>query len=886
MCDDIITLRSPINLTAGWTHCAVVVVHKQKAYLLLPTLQGVDVLPAAKQIRKWQAEGVQVAVRQLRGADAERVGRTSKDLLHGALQGCAWDRYLPELQRDAGGRVVAVRTNQVMRLPRMPAGSPSLSASEEGSKGRPPASPSVPFSPPIGGLGGAGSITSPGADRFGALSLASPPPIGAGTGLASGPLGRRGSTHTDAASSTGSDASEMPSFIRSFLRLLIPRVWAALSAVPPQVEVELRRAFARADRDGDGLVGMADVQGILQDVRGNDVTKGEAEQFVRLMQLPPSEGASISLDHFLYGLARRPLQEIPVEHDLQAILCGEFTATMYELCGLLPVRTAATLSPAVSTSRSEASAGSPSFGLSEASRRGSLSSHCSGTPVAGGSGSGGFAVAPHAADSFSPTGLQATPRDAAAAHTGVKTLSPRLPEGATTATMDAALVFGLSRRNSAGVLPVSEAAAGIASPPGRGRASVPHLGDAAGGLLFGGAAVGSEPPGSRRSSGASTSHPAGLQSPPGGFSAASGDTSREHTGASAAEPLTARPALPPNLRSASVHMVPAHAPAASSTAAGFAHAGAATARHIFDAFSPMRTSRGSLPGSGADMAGGRETTSPAAGHLAFSPPSGVGGVSGALPLAAGASLTARTTSKSSAVGGGATIVVIDSTCGDLRHFLPATFSSSFEPHLALLRGRLELEALVDAAEDGVIATGSSAPAPLPADASAAVQLLTASVFGRGRSDSSGAAARAVQAAPPTAAASKLESAPATRASPAHEAKAAEEYAAPGHRQAPTAFSLQVGSISPQDLTASPGLLRPSTASSAAPSASPQLSVVTGSVSPGAADRGHAVVAVKPAWSEEAEEKGSAAAGRKGGDTPSFQPTPLERLQQGRPASRG
>jgi hypothetical protein len=679
----------------------------------------------------------------------------------------------------------------------------------------------------------------------------------------------------------------MPSFIRSFLRLLIPRVWAALSAVPPQVEVELRRAFARADRDGDGLVGMADVQGILQDVRGNDVTKGEAEHFVRLMQLPPSEGASISLDHFLYGLARRPLQEIPVEHDLQAILCGEFTATMYELCGLLPVRTAATLSPAVSTSRSEASAGSPSFGLSEASRRGSLSSHCSGTPVAGGSGSGGFAVAPHAADSFSPTGLQATPRDAAATHTGVKTLSPRLPEGATTTSMDAALVFGLSRRNSAGVLPVAEAAAGIASPPGRGRASVPHLGDAAGGLLFGGAAVGTEPPGSRRSSGASTSRPAGLQSPPGGFSAASGEASREHTGGSAAEPLTARPALPPNLRSASVHMVPAHAPAASSAAAGFAHAGAATARHIFDAFSPMRTSRGSLPGSGSDTVGGRETASPSAGHLAFSPPSGARGASGVLPLAAGASLTARTTSKSStAVGGGATIVVIDSTCGDLRHFLPATFSSSFEPHLSLLRGRLELEALVDAAEDGVVGTGSSAPAPLPADASAAVQLLTASVFGRGRSDSSGAAARATQATFPSAAASKPVSAYATRAPSAHDAKAAEEYAAPGHRQAPTAFSLQVGSISPQDLTASPGLLRPSTASPAVPSASPQLSVVTGPVSPRGGDRGHAVVAVKPAWSEDAEEKGSAAAVRRGDDTPSFQPTPLERLQQGRPASRG
>lgn len=317
----------------GWTHCGLIVSHKGKPYLLLPTTEGVDVLPAAKQISRWALEGVKVAVRQLAASDldAERIASVCRDLLHAALQGCAWSAFLPELKQDEAGRTILPRDVQRMRLPRAAASTGSA----------PTATTSVASRP-----GTAGVTTV----RDGAVDRA--------------------------------DAALAP-LSRQLLRMLVPRVWAALRAVPPRVEVELRRAFARADADGDGLVTAGDVKRILTDVRGGDISRAEADAFLRRMGPPaalrvasdevvstagshnaalgagagasPSSAAvtpgaaSIalySLDHFLLAFARRPLTELPVEADPAALLCGEFVATVYELLGLLPLRTASALTPA------------------------------------------------------------------------------------------------------------------------------------------------------------------------------------------------------------------------------------------------------------------------------------------------------------------------------------------------------------------------------------------------------------------------------------------------------------------------------------------------------------------------------------------------------------
>jgi hypothetical protein len=49
---------------------------------------------------------------------------------------------------------------------------------------------------------------------------------------------------------------------------------------------------------------------------------------------------------------------------------------------------------------------------------------------------------------------------------------------------------------------------------------------------------------------------------------------------------------------------------------------------------------------------------------------------------------------------GGTIVIIDASHGDFRHFTPSSFASAHEPRLRLLQGRLRQEALVDCTSAG------------------------------------------------------------------------------------------------------------------------------------------------------------------------------------------
>jgi hypothetical protein len=272
-----------------------VLVHKDKKYLAMATTKGIELFPAAKHIKKMQQSSAKVAVRQLKVPFSEAMHKIIADLLHAAVYGCEWERYLPELSLDTSGRAVVMAPGQQLRLPRA---------------GLLPASPGVILSPPASSSAGAPSLR---------------PSTGDG-----------GSTNY-----TGSTRSDLTPFARDLIRTIVPRVWAALASVPPQIDIELRRAFRTADKNNDGMVCTADVQGILQDFKGAPVSRPDAEAFMRLMN--PATPDMISYNDFVATMAKRPLKEIPIEHDIAAIMCGEFVATIYELLGLLPTRTTSML---------------------------------------------------------------------------------------------------------------------------------------------------------------------------------------------------------------------------------------------------------------------------------------------------------------------------------------------------------------------------------------------------------------------------------------------------------------------------------------------------------------------------------------------------------------
>lgn len=126
------------------------------------------------------------------------------------------------------------------------------------------------------------------------------------------------------------------SWARAFVGRLIARVWASVSRVPQQVELELCRAFATYDKDGSGAIDLSEVRAVLEDLRGSRVSSKEAKQVMTAMDT--NDDGVVTLDEFVACLARRPLRKIPVEHDVAMILSGEFIASVYEDLGLLVSR--------------------------------------------------------------------------------------------------------------------------------------------------------------------------------------------------------------------------------------------------------------------------------------------------------------------------------------------------------------------------------------------------------------------------------------------------------------------------------------------------------------------------------------------------------------------
>jgi hypothetical protein len=82
------------------------------------------------------------------------------------------------------------------------------------------------------------------------------------------------------------------------------------------------------------------VGSVLAELRGAPIPPTEVRAFTASMDAADDAGC-VTFEHFIAAFARQPLRDIPLEHDLDAILCGELVACTYELMGLLPPRSAA-----------------------------------------------------------------------------------------------------------------------------------------------------------------------------------------------------------------------------------------------------------------------------------------------------------------------------------------------------------------------------------------------------------------------------------------------------------------------------------------------------------------------------------------------------------------
>lgn len=122
-----------------------------------------------------------------------------------------------------------------------------------------------------------------------------------------------------------------------FAAAVVPRLYASLCQTPPQLELEMFRAFRMVDTKGTGFIARRDVPRVLKAVHGSTI---DFERTLRVLRLLPSDEVGVTVDDLLLAWRRRPARgrALPLEHDAEAMLCGEFVAFVYEKLGLLPPR--------------------------------------------------------------------------------------------------------------------------------------------------------------------------------------------------------------------------------------------------------------------------------------------------------------------------------------------------------------------------------------------------------------------------------------------------------------------------------------------------------------------------------------------------------------------
>jgi hypothetical protein len=414
---------------ASWTHCGILLERKGKRYIAQATTTGVQLMPAAKHIRKLIVAGARVAVRRLSAPVNDSMSQVLTSLLHATAAGCEWERYMPELARDSPAQAGAVLLPfQTIRLPRP---LPGAAADEAASAS--PAHSGVPS--PGQRVGAAFGGSTRGSDANPAALGLPPFPGGSsfrtagsdggdtvrdtGSLASSAPSARLSysATHRSGGSGGSARSADLSPFARELIRMVIPRIYGALQTLPARTAVELQRAFAVVDSDGDGRcvsitcvkqgerrrdrirsailtsptahlfslslslslslflslsrlcrrVPVDAVAAVLSELRGAPLSPADVRAFVACMDAADDAGC-VTMAHFTAAFARQPLRDIPLEHDLDAILCGELCACIYELMGLLPPRNAAVygsapptrpLSSAAATDGGAGAAGAP-----------------------------------------------------------------------------------------------------------------------------------------------------------------------------------------------------------------------------------------------------------------------------------------------------------------------------------------------------------------------------------------------------------------------------------------------------------------------------------------------------------------------------------------------
>lgn len=267
----------------AWNGVAVIAATRDGTLCALTgSVIGLEVYPLRERLLYLHSIGAKVAVRQLSlhsRASQSRVREVTDRLLNVALSGCVWaDLSLPSPLATNSGDALARAAHPSDGDGRRPSGGHTNEDAKDS------------------GQGGAEADT--------------------GTGL-------EGAQHANAEAA-------------AVARDLLPRVRDSVAQMPPQVRMELVRTFNRFDLNRDGEVDVQEVRAVLRDLRGSYVSKREAKSF--MLSLDKNSDGVLTFQEFAAGIAKRPMDHVPVEHDLEGIVAAEFVALALRWMGMLPTR--------------------------------------------------------------------------------------------------------------------------------------------------------------------------------------------------------------------------------------------------------------------------------------------------------------------------------------------------------------------------------------------------------------------------------------------------------------------------------------------------------------------------------------------------------------------
>jgi hypothetical protein len=309
---------------AAWTGIAMVLEHNDQKFLLQPKLTGLVLDPLREAVRGYVDSGARLAVRALRlsAADRERLDVLLAQVLLVAAKGLSWNAVLPPVVSVSSDAKAAAskpldRVMAAFSSKRSLTSKPSFASLAHKER-------STRMLQSLG------------------VSLRRQPvtrdPVRAKSSRKLTSSVSRASSDMLDASDPDETPSDLSPFAAQLLREIVPRCWAAVRRIPPQLVVEIHRAFIKADRDDSGTVEGLEIKELLSDIRGRVVSEAEVREF--RSHLPNLGVGRFTEPDVLLAFQRLPMDEqaLVVEHDLAAIVSAETVAVILELAGLLAKR--------------------------------------------------------------------------------------------------------------------------------------------------------------------------------------------------------------------------------------------------------------------------------------------------------------------------------------------------------------------------------------------------------------------------------------------------------------------------------------------------------------------------------------------------------------------